>query len=98
MNPTTPYAVCVATSEQDAAKLQDFMHEQMGHTKPASKPIERQQAHHIQYPRYVYVVWNCTDDEIMGIYWDEDAAEDAAEKLVERTMFTNYDVVVYEVK
>lgn len=97
MDPT-PYAVCVATSEQDAEKLQNFMHEQMGHTMPVSKPIERQQAPYIQYPRYVYVVWNCTDDEIMGIYWDEDAAEDAVEKLIERTMFTNYDIVVYEVK
>lgn len=94
----TPYAVCVATSEQDAAKLQDFMHEQMGHTMPAPKPIERPQVIHIERPKYVYAVRNCDSGEVEEIYWDESEAIDSADEFTQCSMFTYYEVCTYEVK
>lgn len=99
MNPT-PYAVCVATSEQDAEKLQDFMREQMGHTMPAPKPTKCQcrKVDHFVRPKYVHVVWNSTNGEIMGIYWNQIDAEEHAEKLTENTFFVNFEVCAYEVK
>lgn len=92
----TPYAVCVATSEQDAAKLQEFMHEQMGHTKPAPNPVN--ETTHIEQPKYVYVVRNCDNNVVEEIYWDESEAIDSADEFTQCSMFTYYEVYTYEVK
>lgn len=95
MNPTS-YAVCVATSEQDAEKLQDFMMEQMGHTRPAPRSVN--EAIRIERPKYVYVVRNCDSGEAEEIYWDESEAIESAEEFTSCSMFTYYEVCTYEVK
>lgn len=93
---TYPIGVCVATNEEDAAKLYDFMHEQMGHTMPMPKSVN--EAIHIERPKYVYVVRNCDSNNVEEIYWDENEAIESAEEFTQCSMFTYYEVCTYEVK